>query len=51
MFLDLFIFTDAVHVSGGSSAQYQEHANAIQYVQLCASAIGLRNRQKHVERL
>jgi hypothetical protein len=24
-FLDLFIFTDAVHVSGGSSAHHQEH--------------------------
>ena len=24
-FLDLFIFTDALHVSGGSSAHYQEH--------------------------
>jgi len=24
-FLDLFISTDAVHVSGGSSAQHQEH--------------------------
>ena len=23
--LDLFIFTDSVHVSGGSSAQHQEH--------------------------
>jgi hypothetical protein len=25
MFLDLFIFTDAVHVSGGFSAHHQEH--------------------------
>jgi len=25
MFLDLFIFTDAPHVSGGSSAHHQEH--------------------------
>jgi len=24
-FLDLFISTDALHVSGGSSAHYQEH--------------------------
>jgi hypothetical protein len=24
-FLDLFIFTDALHVSGGSSAYHQEH--------------------------
>jgi hypothetical protein len=24
-FLDLFISTDALHVSGGSSAQHQEH--------------------------
>jgi len=24
-FLDLFIFTDALHVSGGSSAHHQEH--------------------------
>jgi len=24
-FLDLFIFTDAVHISGGSSAHHQEH--------------------------
>jgi len=24
-FLDLFIFTDAAHVSGGSSAHHQEH--------------------------
>jgi hypothetical protein len=24
-FLDLFIFTDAVHVSGGSYAHHQEH--------------------------
>jgi hypothetical protein len=24
-FLDLFIFTDAVHVLGGSSAHHQEH--------------------------
>jgi hypothetical protein len=23
--LDLFIFTDAVHISGGSSAHHQEH--------------------------
>jgi len=23
--LDLFIFTDALHVSGGSSAHHQEH--------------------------
>jgi hypothetical protein len=25
MFLDLFIFTGALHVSGGSSAHHQEH--------------------------
>jgi hypothetical protein len=25
MFLDLFIFTDALHVSGGFSAHHQEH--------------------------
>jgi hypothetical protein len=25
LFLNLFIFTDAVHVSGGSSAHHQEH--------------------------
>jgi hypothetical protein len=25
MFLDLFIFRDTVHVSGGSSAHHQEH--------------------------
>jgi len=25
MFLNLFIFTDALHVSGGSSAHHQEH--------------------------
>jgi len=25
MFLDLFIFADALHVSGGSSAHHQEH--------------------------
>jgi hypothetical protein len=25
MFLDPFIFTDALHVSGGSSAHHQEH--------------------------
>jgi hypothetical protein len=24
-FLDLFIFTDALHVSGGTSAHHQEH--------------------------
>jgi len=24
-FLDLFIFTDTLHVSGGSSAHHQEH--------------------------
>jgi hypothetical protein len=24
-FLDLFIFTDALHVSGGSSAHHKEH--------------------------
>jgi len=24
-FLDLYIFTDALHVSGGSSAHHQEH--------------------------
>jgi hypothetical protein len=24
-FLNLFIFTDALHVSGGSSAHHQEH--------------------------
>jgi len=29
-FLDLFISTDAVHVSGGSSAHHQEH-KAVQY--------------------
>jgi len=27
-FLDLFISTDAVHVSGGSSAHHQEHVTA-----------------------
>jgi len=27
-FLDLSIFTDAVHVSGGSSAHHQEHITA-----------------------
>jgi hypothetical protein len=26
-FLNLFIFTDAVRVSGGSSAHHQEHLN------------------------
>jgi hypothetical protein len=26
-FLDLFVFTDALHVSGGSSAHHQEHIN------------------------
>ena len=26
-FLNLFIFTDALHVSGGSSAHHQEHIN------------------------
>jgi len=25
LFLNLFIFTDTVHVSGGSSAHHQEH--------------------------
>ena len=25
IFLNLFIFTDALHVSGGSSAHHQEH--------------------------
>ena len=28
-FLDLFIFTDAVHVSGGSSAHHQEHITVL----------------------
>jgi hypothetical protein len=27
-FLDLFILTDALHVSGGSSAHHQEHITA-----------------------
>jgi len=25
LFLNLFIFTDTLHVSGGSSARHQEH--------------------------
>jgi len=29
-FLNLFIFTDAVHVSGGSSAHNQEHITVLQ---------------------
>jgi len=28
IFLNLFIFTGAVHVSGGSSAHHQEHITA-----------------------
>jgi len=28
-FLDLFIFTDALHVSGGSSAHHQEHITVL----------------------
>jgi len=61
-FLNLFISTDALHVSGGSSAHHQEHATVhtasgigLQYlklfVQLCAPDDGRRNRLKHVERL
>jgi hypothetical protein len=40
-----FIFTDALHVLGGSSSHHQED------IQLCASDDGRRNRLKHVERL
>ena len=60
--LNLFISTDALHVSGGSSAHYQEHttvhtASGIGwqylklYVQLYAPDDGRRNRLKHVEGL
>ena len=45
-FLDLFIFTNAVHVSGGSSAHHQEHITV-------HTASGIVNQYclKHVERL
>jgi len=29
IFLNLFIFTDALHVSGGSSAHHQEHITVL----------------------
>jgi len=64
-FLDLFIFTDALHASGGSSAHHQEHITVHTtsgivsssigwqylklYVQLCAPDYGRRNRLKHVQ--
>jgi len=61
-FLDLFVFTFALHVSGGFSAHHQEHvtvhtASGIVkkylklYVQLRAPDDGWRNRLKHVERM
>ena len=61
-FLDLFISTDTLHVSGSSSAHHQEHitvrtASGVVnqylklYVQLCAPDDGQRNRLKHVEHL
>ena len=43
-FLDLFISTDALHVSGGSSAHHQEHITVH-----TAPDDGQRNRLKHVE--
>ena len=43
-FLDLFIYTDVLHVSGGSSA-------VMCSVQLCAPDDGRRNRLKYLEHL
>jgi hypothetical protein len=34
-FLDLFIFTDALHVSGGSSTHHQEHINCTYSFRYC----------------
>ena len=66
-FIYLFISTDVLHVSGGSSAHHQEYipvhtASGIvnqycclllswMYVQLCAPDDGRRSRLKNVERL
>ena len=36
-FLDLFISTDALHVSGGSSAHHQEHITVLQLQVLSTS--------------
>ena len=35
MFLNLFISTDALHVSGGSSAHHQEHKNCTYSFRYC----------------
>jgi len=34
-FLDLFIFTDALHVSGGSFAHHQEHVTEHKVFRYC----------------
>ena len=59
-FLNLFIFTDALHVSGGSSAHHQEHktvhtaSGIVKPILLPAAIVDemeRKNRLKHVERL
>jgi len=39
-FLDLFIFTDALHASGGSSAHHQEHITVHTTSGIVSSSIG-----------
>jgi len=49
-FLDLFIFIDALHVSGDSSAHHQEHMT----IHICTATApddGRRDRLKHEQRL
>ena len=48
-FLDFFISTDALHVSGGSSTHHQEHKSCM--YSFCASDDGQRNLLKHVGHL
>jgi hypothetical protein len=40
MLFDLFIFTDAVHVSGGFSAHHQEHITVHTVSGIASSNIG-----------
>jgi hypothetical protein len=62
MFVDVFISTDALHVSSDSSAHHQAQTTVqtvsgivnqylMLYVQLCAPDDGRRNHLKHVEHL
>jgi hypothetical protein len=38
-FLNLFIFTDALHVSGGSSAHHQDHTTVHKKLQVLSTNI------------